>query len=245
MSTQDPVELLFGGMQKLGPGGDADTLHVLRSLPQKSFDVVVDAGCGAGRQTIALAKELRTTIHAIDSHQPFLDELTLRAEQAGVASLVEAHCMDMSGIPERFSDVDLLWSEGAAYNIGFENALILWAKALRSGGFAAVSELTWLRESAPAAVREFFRSGYPDMKRSEENIKIAERAGYKVLGTHTLPTEAWVDRYYDILEPRAQILADHTDASVRQFALETLKEIEVFRASEDSYGYVFYMLQRL
>jgi hypothetical protein len=65
-----------------------------------------------------------------------------------------------------------------------------------------------------------------------------------VLTTYTLPQETWVEGYYDVLEPRATALADHPDASVRDFAVETLKEIEIFRRSEESYGYVFYVLQR-
>ena len=50
--------------------------------------------------------------------------------------------------------------------------------------------------------------------------------------------------YYDLLEPRAKALLDHPDAAVRVFAAETLKEIDIFRASNESYGYVFYILQR-
>ena len=53
-----------------------------------------------------------------------------------------------------------------------------------------------------------------------------------------------MEGYYDVLEPRAKSLVDHPDASVRDFAVETIKEIEIFRRSEDSYGYVFYVLQR-
>jgi hypothetical protein len=37
MSTYDPIALLFGGMAKLGPGSDADTLHVLHLLPNNGF----------------------------------------------------------------------------------------------------------------------------------------------------------------------------------------------------------------
>jgi hypothetical protein len=47
------------------------------------------------------------------------------------------------------------------------------------------------------------------------------------------------------LEPRARSLVDHPDASVRDLAVETLEEIEIFRRSEGSYGYVFYLLQRV
>ncbi len=244
MNSYDPVDLLFGGMEKLGPGGNDHTLHVLRLLPKQQFRVVVDAGCGTGRQTLALAKELGTLVHAVDSYQPFLNDLVRRAREAKVEQFVQAHCMDMQDIPKVFHDIDLLWSEGAAYNIGFCNALATWAPALIPDGFAVISELSWLKEPAPDAVREFFRSGYPDMRSLKHNMEGAERAGYSLLTTYTLPRQAWVDGYYDILAPRAKALLDHSAPSVRDFAAETVREIEVFRCSEESYGYVFYVLQR-
>ncbi|MGH7718502.1 MAG: class I SAM-dependent methyltransferase [Gemmatimonadaceae bacterium] len=244
MTESDPVDLLFGGLEKLGPGGNAHTVHVLRLLPTREFRVVVDAGCGTGRQTMALAKELGTLVHAVDSYEPFLNDLLRRAREAEIEHLVQRHCMDMRDIPQVFQDIDLLWSEGAAYNIGFANALAAWAPALIPGGFAAISELSWLNEHAPDAVREFFRSGYPDMQSVQHNMAVAERAGYRVLTTYTLPRQAWVDGYYDILAPRAKALLKHPNPSVRSLAAETVREIEVFQRSDDSYGYVFYVLQR-
>jgi trans-aconitate methyltransferase len=231
-------------MEKLGPGGNVHSLHVLRLLPTQQFHVIVDAGCGTGRQTIALAKELGTIVHAVDSYEPFLNDMVQRAREARIEHLVQMHCMDMKDIPDVFQHIDLLWSEGAAYNIGFSNALTRWASAINPHGFAVVSELSWLREQVPNAVKEFFLSGYPDMQSVQQNTAIAENAGYKVLATYTLPGETWVEGYYDILEPRAKALVDHPDSSVRDFAVETVKEIEIFRCSEDSYGYVFYILQR-
>jgi trans-aconitate methyltransferase len=244
MTSYNPIDLLFGGMEKLGPGGNTHTLHVLHLLPKQQFHAIVDAGCGAGRQTIELAKELDTIVHAVDSYEPFLSELTRRAKEARIEHLVQTHCMDMKDIPDVFPHIDLLWSEGAAYNIGFSNALTSWASSINPCGFGVVSELSWLREQVPIAVREFFFSGYPDMQSIQQNMTIAESAGYKVLATYTLPREAWVEGYYDILEPRANALVDHPDLSVRDFATDTVREIEIFKCSEDSYGYVFYVLQR-
>jgi trans-aconitate methyltransferase len=241
VTTHDPIELLFGGMEKLGPGGDEHTLHMLRRLPARRFDVVVDAGCGTGRQTLALARELGTLVHAVDSHEPFLRDLERRAAQAGLGDLVRTHCMDMREIPAAFGRIDLLWSEGAAYNIGFTNALETWAPAL---GLAVVSELAWLHDAIPDAARDFFSAGYPDMRGVDANVAAAEAAGYEVLETYTLPAEAWVDGYYDVLEPRARALVDHPDAAVKEMALETISEIETFARSESSYGYVFLVLRR-
>jgi SAM-dependent methyltransferase len=244
MNLSDPIGLLFGGMEKLGPGDNVHTLHVLRLLPKRQFRVVVDAGCGTGRQTLALANELGAVVHAVDSYGPFLNDLVRRAREAKVEQLVQAHCMDMKDIAKVFHDIDLLWSEGAAYNIGFANALLTWANAIVPDGFAVISELSWLTAEAPHAVKEFFRTGYPDMQSVQHNVAVAESAGYKVLATYTLPRRSWEDGFYDILAPRAKVLLDHPDASVRDFAAETVREIEVFHCSEGSYGYVFYVLQR-
>jgi SAM-dependent methyltransferase len=244
MNTPSPIDLLFADMDKLSPGDDSLSLYVLRSLPEHRFDIVVDAGCGAGRQTFVLADELKAPIHAVDSYQPFLNRLRQRAKEKGLAQLVRTHCMHMQDIPSVFPTIDLLWAEGAAYNIGFANALTTWAKAIRPAGFAVVSELCWLRDKISDAVREFFRLGYPEMQSVEQNIATAEEAGYKLFNTYTLPREAWVKDYYDILESRAQSLANHSAVAVRDFAVETLKEIETFEIAEDSYGYVFYVLQR-
>jgi cyclopropane fatty-acyl-phospholipid synthase-like methyltransferase len=243
--NNNPVDLLFGGMQKLGPGEDRETLHVLQMLPKQSFRVVVDAGCGTGRQTLSLAKCLGTMIHAVDNHQPFLDELMRRTSEAKLEHLVEAHCMDMKDIPQNFQGIDLLWSEGAAYNIGFSSALAIWRSALAVGGLAAISELSWLKKQVPETVSEFFCLAYPGMQSVEQNITAAEKAGYRVLATHVLPRQAWVDGYYDVLAPRAKALLEHSDNAVRSFAAETIKEIEIFERSENSYGYVFYSLERI
>lgn len=244
MGVADAFDVLFAGLEKLGPGDNAHTSHVLALLPQRKFNVVVDAGCGTGRQTLVLATELGTLIHAVDSRASFLDQLSHRARAAKLERSVQTHCMDMEDIPTVFPSIDLLWSEGAAYSIGFGNAFATWARPIAPGGFAVASELTWLKDSPGDAVREFFRAGYPNMQSIEQNIATVQRAGYKVLTTHTLPPEAWTAGYYDVLGPRARQMIDHPDASVRALAAETLQEIEIFRQSDESYGYVFYVAQR-
>jgi cyclopropane fatty-acyl-phospholipid synthase-like methyltransferase len=244
MDEHNPIDLLFGGMEQLGPGSDEDTRLVLQNLAIHPDSTIVDAGCGTGRQTLVLARELGQRIHAVDRHEPFLIALSRRAEEEKLQAQIETHLLDMQEIPARFPKIDLLWSEGAAYSIGFANALQTWSKAIVPHGLLVVSELMWLKNDPPDFVSEFFRAGYPDMKNLAENVAIAERAGYRLLGTHPLPAKSWTSGYYDLLGPRAQSLLNHTDPMVREFAADTLREMEVFGSSEESYGYVFLILKR-
>lgn len=231
-------------MEKLGPGSDADTLHVLAMIPCDTFALIVDAGCGIGRQTLALAGRLQTKVHAVDTAAKHLDSLTRYSAQFGIEHLVQTHCMDMADISAIFRAIDLLWSECAAYHIGFPNALATWLHAIRPGGYAVISELSWLRDEVPEHVRAYFRSGYSDMRTMDKNLAIARAAGYEVIATHVLSTAAWVDGYYDKLEPLAQSLLKHPENAVRAFAAQTLEGIRIFDSAEDNYGYVFYVLRK-
>lgn len=234
----------FGNVEKLGPGSDADTLQVLAMIPRDSFEVVVDAGSGIGRQTTALAKRLQTLVHAVDCNEPYLDRLAQRANDLGIGHLVRTHGMDMADIPAGFPEIDLLWSECAAYHIGFPNALKSWFAAIRPGGYAVVSELSWLCDDIPAEARQYFQTSYPDMRSVDRNIAIARDAGYEVVATHVLSSAAWIEGYYEMLAPLARSLLNHPEKSVRDFAAETLKGIWIFDCFGESYGYVFYVLKR-
>ncbi|QKQ27491.1 SAM-dependent methyltransferase [Candidatus Reidiella endopervernicosa] len=244
MNGNDPIELMFGGLQKLGPGSDAETRRALSLLPAREWGLVVDAGCGSGRQTLVLAQEIDSIVHAVDNYQPFLDDLNRRAGALGIAGQIETHCFSMETIPEHFRQIDLLWSEGAAYSIGFGNALRCWASAIVSGGYLAVSELSWLEQPMNEREREFFAREYPDMRSVEENVALAEAAGYRLVESFVMPRETWWEGYYELLEPRARRLVAHADPEIRLFAEQTVEEVEVFKQSKGSYGYLFLLLQR-
>jgi hypothetical protein len=46
----------------------------------------------------------------------------------------------MDNLSFRDEELDLIWSEGAIYNIGFERGLREWRKYLKAEGYIAVSE---------------------------------------------------------------------------------------------------------
>jgi SAM-dependent methyltransferase len=243
MTNANAIELLFGGLSQLGPGSDDCTREALRRLPRQPLLRIVDAGCGTGRQTLVLASELKVPIDAVDTFQPFLERLAESAAAAGLAGLVRPQNLNLAELPTVFHDLDLIWSEGAIYNVGFERGLAIFARALAPGGMVAVTECTWLVDEPPPLAREFWSEAYPPMTSIAANCRAAESVGYRVLETFVLPQSAWTDGYYGPLAPRARALATHESAEVRGLAAGMLREIDVFEKAGESYGYVFYLLQ--
>ncbi|MCG8434107.1 MAG: class I SAM-dependent methyltransferase, partial [Gammaproteobacteria bacterium] len=167
------------GLPRQGPGCDDSTrraLSICSGLPDKP--AVLDIGCGPGMQTVTLASALDTNIVAVDIHQEYLDELKMRADAAGLGDRIEIVSEDMQTLPFPEHSFDLIWSEGAAYIMGFENALRSWKKLLKARGYIAVSELVWLCADPPGEVAEFFHNEYPAMTDIETNLATIRNSGY-------------------------------------------------------------------
>jgi len=234
----------YAALPQQGPGRDKETLAVLRRIADRlhAAPVVADLGCGTGRTTLALAGALpRATIAAVDFSEVFCRHLRDELAVRGLADRVRVEEADMAAPPIAPASLDLLWSEGAAYNIGFENALKTWRLLLKPGSLAVISECTWLSESRPAEVAGFWAAAYPAMGTREENVSRATSAGYEVIETRTLPTAAWHDYYDPIARAVEAGGAAHLGPA---FIAELEQEMAIFAASAGSYGYVFYVLKR-
>ncbi|WP_029896360.1 SAM-dependent methyltransferase [Desulfohalovibrio reitneri] len=235
---------LHTGLPRQGPGDDASTrkaLSMLEELPRECR--AVDMGCGPGAQTLVLAQELEGAVTAVDVHRPFLQELAERAERAGLSDRIDVVCGDMArpDLPRR--SFDLVWSEGAAYVMGFGAALDLWKRLLKPGGYMALSELTWLSEEPPAEIRDYWEEAYPEMAHASDNLKSIRRAGMEPVGHFVLPSEAWWSGYYTPLETNLRTFkARHQeDPEALEAAQAVEEEIEQYRRFSSYYGYVFYL----
>ncbi len=232
------------GLPRQGPGSDESTIKALSlcaGLTDKPS--VLDIGCGPGMQTIALAKALNGNIAALDLFQEYLNELKESAVREGVLERIDIRTGDMSALPFEAGSFDLIWAEGAAYIMGFKNALETWKPLLSPGGFIALSELVWLGPDPPAEVYEFFQGEYPAMKDVNSNIDTIRESGYEPLGHFTLPDADWWDNYYTPLEAKLPALYEKYagDDEALSVVDMTVKEIEMRRRFPDWYGYEFFV----
>ncbi|MEL7038191.1 MAG: class I SAM-dependent methyltransferase [Cyanobacteria bacterium J06592_8] len=235
------------GLPREGPGNFESTqkaYSLLKDLP--SQPLILDLGCGPGMQTLDLLKLSNGTVIAVDNHQPFLDQLQTEAEKQGVLDRVQIVNADMSALEFEENHFDVIWAEGSAYSIGFENALSSWKPLLKQGGYLAVTEVSWLAPNPPQKAQQFWDAEYPQMQDVESNRAKIQQAGYKEIGYFVLPESTWWTYYYTPLEPKLKTLSQKYKDNPEKLEVIELHqlEIDIYRQYSDYYGYVFYIMQR-
>ena len=119
---------LHKNSERQGPGSEEETLKALdfMDLPRDRELKITDIGCGSGGQTITLAKNLNGQITAVDLFPEFLDELNEKSQKKGLTEKIIRLEKSMVDLPFNDKEFDIVWSEGAIYNIGFESGIKKW-----------------------------------------------------------------------------------------------------------------------
>lgn len=235
--------------ERQGPGGKEQTLLALQlsGIDSEGNIEVADIGCGTGASTLVLAGKLQNArIAAVDLFPEFLHVLSASAREAGCSDCIIPVEASMESLPFEDESLDLIWSEGAIYNMGFSTGVKAWRRFLRPGGVLAVSEITWLRPDPPDDIKGFWEAEYPEMATASAKIAILERVGYDMLGYFVLPPACWIDNYYRPTEAR---MDDFLQRHAGQPEADELIEMErqeaaMYERSQSVYSYGFYVARK-
>jgi SAM-dependent methyltransferase len=238
---------IFEKAPRQGPGSPEATARAFglcAGLPPAPE--VLDVGCGTGAQTLELARLTGGTITAVDSHAPFLARLDALARAAGLSGRVRTVQADMADLVFPAGSFDLVWSEGAIYNMGFEAGLKAWRDLLRPGGCLAVSDLVWLKAEVPAECEGFWGAEAPGVTTVSQRLSQAAALGYDVLGHFTISPECWTAAYYDPLEQSldALITGNPGDPDAERVVSMMRQEARMYLQFKDFCGYEFFVLRR-
>jgi SAM-dependent methyltransferase len=185
-------------------------------------------------------------IVAVDSHAPFITQLAASVAANGLGHRIKPLCADMAqtGFPP--GSFDLVWSEGALYNLGLDAALPLCRDLLRPGGHLVFTDAVWRKKDVPEEVRRGFELDYPGMGRRQDVLAAVARHGLAVLGHFTLPDEAWLEDFYTPMQARVRELRGKYahDAEAQSILDSIHHETDLHAAHGDCYAYVFFVTRR-
>lgn len=238
----------FGNLNRQGPGSIEATKKALSFIPELSEDAqIADIGCGTGTQTLTLAKNTKGYVTGIDLFPNFTEKLNSRAKKQNLSNKVKAITGDMTKLTIAENSLDLLWSEGAIYNIGFEKGINEWKRFIKKGGYIAVTDATWFTKNRPAEIEKFWADAYNEVTTPE--IKIAQilKAEYKFIASFVLPTECWTTNYYEPQKSVQKKMLEERkdDKSFAEFIAMQRHEAQMYEKYKSYYGYVFYIAQKI
>ena len=239
---------LHKNSKRQGPGSEKETLKALELMNLSSDRnlKIADIGCGSGGQTITLAQNLNGEITAVDLFPEFLDKLNEKSEKLGLKEKIVTLERSMDDLPFNSEEFDIIWSEGAIYNIGFENGVKKWKDYLKNGGYLAVSEITWTTNSRPSEIENFWTQEYPEIDIASNKIKILENNGYTLVGYFHLTQKSWIENYYKPMEKRFETFLERNNNSelARKVVKENKSEMELYKKYKNYYSYGFYIVRK-
>ena len=232
-----------------GPGGDAETERALdlATVDRRAPLQVADIGCGTGASTLVLARLLNARITAVDFLQDFLDVLEERAASAGVAVRISTLACSMDELPFADEELDVIWSEGAIYTIGFEKGVAGWRRYLKADGLLVVSEITWITGSRPPELQEHWDAEYPEIDVASAKIRVLETHGYSPVGYFVLPESCWIDQYYRPMQARFEAFLNRNGNSeeARAIVAAEQREIDLYERYKAHVSYGVYVARKL
>lgn len=231
-----------------GPGGDAETKLALElcMLDKTEPLKIADIGCGTGASTLILARQFDATITAVDLLEEFLDLLKKRARKAGVSEKISTLQCSMDNLPFDDEEYDIIWSEGAIYNIGFEKGLNDWRRYLKPGGLLVVSEINWTTGGRPSELQHYWDNEYPEIDVASSKISHLEKYGYSPIGYFVLPEHCWTDNYYTPMQESFDDYLKRNGNTIEARAImeSETKEIELYEKYKNFFGYGMYIAKK-
>jgi ubiquinone/menaquinone biosynthesis C-methylase UbiE len=240
---------LHKSANRQGPGGEAESEKALslalidRTAPLK----IADIGCGTGASTLFLARQLEAQITAVDFLQDFLEVLEGRVENMALSEKVKTLCCSMDNLPFGDEEYDVIWSEGAIYNIGFERGVIDWNRYLKAGGLLVVSEITWITASRPSELQKHWDEEYPEIAVASSKIGVLEKNGYSPIGYFILPEHCWLENYYRPMQNSFKDFLNRNGNSEEARAIVEAenREIDLYEKYKTYYSYGVYVARKL
>jgi SAM-dependent methyltransferase len=238
----------FSMLERQGPGSPEITQKALGFIDNLNENsIIADAGCGTGGQTMVLAQNTPGRITGIDLFPGFIDLFNKNATRYGLQERVRGIVGSMDSLPFQKEELDLIWSEGAIYNIGFEHGLTLWRELLKPGGFVAVSEASWFTETRPEEIEQFWNNAYPAIDTISNKVAQMQKCGYVPVATFILPENCWTDHFYaPQVNAQEQFLKKHAgNKSAETFIATERHEAMLYSRYKEYYGYAFYIGRKI
>ncbi|MFC2057128.1 class I SAM-dependent methyltransferase [Chloroflexota bacterium] len=201
------------------------TRKAFRMLSQMDKPRVLDIGCGSGTPTLELARLSQGEVIGIDIDQPALDQFTRKIKGAGLTEQVKAVNCSMFDVDFPDESLDIIWSEGSIYAVGFQRGLLEWRRFLKPGGFMVIHD---------------------EKGNVKEKLEQISNCGYELLGYFILSEDIWWTEYFAPLEKliTESRTSYNDDPKILEEIHQAQEELDMFKKNPERNSSVCFVIKR-
>lgn len=187
-----PPRHIYEGAEFLTPGA-AETVELIsRTFGLDAHSRVLEVAYGTGEGACRLAERHGCSVLGVDMH-PFAKHTARKAAARSVSHRVTFAIGDGGRLPVRDAAFDAAICIGAPSIVGTERCIAAMRRALRPGGWLAVSDWVWRATRVPP---EAVPPGFDAPTLTLDGYAAVIRAaGFEIASAEALPQSAW-DAYY-------------------------------------------------
>ena len=195
--------------------------EALSYIPDLDNPCILDAGCGYGTISIALANKLNGSIKSVDSDSKalsFLKEKTKVLNFQNRIDICNASIFDLKADKEKY---DLVIAEGLLNVLGFEKGFSKLTSLTKKGGFIIIHD---------------------DQTNKSEKLGLIEHHGFRLLQSFNLNEGIWWENYYKPLDNQIQTIEDKH--LINRFKTD-LEEIRQYKTNSSVFRSTYYILKNI
>jgi ubiquinone/menaquinone biosynthesis C-methylase UbiE len=194
-------------------------------IPAIANPKILDLGCGTGMVALELAVLSKGYIEAVDKDRVSLAILKEKACVLRLSKNIRIKKRSFEKLNSRSGFFDIVWSEGAISEVGFENGIRSWRRFLKTEGYMVIHD----------EIREY--------KRKMELIPVC---GFELIKYFVIPIAVWLNEYFKPLEDRIISLKTRhaSTPEIIEFLEREECEIEIFKQSPELFASVFFIMKK-
>jgi ubiquinone/menaquinone biosynthesis C-methylase UbiE len=188
----EAVEEWLLAAESLAPRAPASLFNLLDTLTLTQEALILDAGCGQGHHSIALAQRFGASVVALDPVESNLAVARQHVAEAGLTALVRVQPGTLEALPFADGYFDLVWCRGVIPHLSsVAVALGECRRVLRPGGHLVIhTGYAGPLLAAAEATALYQRMGFvaASMERTKVEAAIA-KAGFTIVQSDSLSSE--------------------------------------------------------
>lgn len=238
------LEKIMPFLEGDAPHGTESTtkaLNLIDDLPK--MKKIADVGCGRGLQTTIIYKKSNALIFGLDDKPEYINffKKILNANNYSGYS-IKVSCSSLIELPFKEEELDMIWCEYAAVELGFSNVLRHWNRYIDANGYISICAYCWTREHNNKILTNFWKDSKMDIDTIENRIKQMADAGFVPVSYFILPEHNWWNYYSPFDVNTEEILEKYPhDKDIRDFDEKMKYEINLFEKFGDYYCYAFFI----